>query len=83
MRDKRKEMTNVGKKISFEIWDYGYACKTKGFSLGVYVSPPLCYHPNNMSLPKFRVRSWQGDVLNVGKEWNEFIFFVSFSSSVF
>jgi hypothetical protein len=32
--------------------------KQKDFLLEFFsMSPPLCYHPNNMSLPKFSVRS--------------------------
>jgi hypothetical protein len=66
----------------FEIMDMHI--KYKDFLLEFfYVSLPIRYHLNNMSLLKFNVRSWQGDILNVGKEWDEFILFVSFSSSIF
>jgi len=40
----------------FEIMDMHI--KQKDFFLEFfYVSPPICYHPNNMSLLKFNVRS--------------------------
>ncbi len=58
--------------------------KQKDFLLEFFsMSPPLCYHLNNMSLPKFSVRSWQGDVLSFGKKWEKLRVYVSFSSGIF
>jgi hypothetical protein len=42
--------------LRFEIMDMHVKHKDFLFDF-FYMFPPLCYHPNNMSLPKFCVRS--------------------------